>query len=283
MFCLDLTLPTPAENLAGDEALWEACEAGGPEVLRFWESAVPFVVVGYANRVATEVNLPACRERGVPVLRRVTGGGTVVQGPGCLNYSLVLRLDHHSATASITQTNLWIMNRHAAALTELLGRPVRRRGDTDLAIGDRKFSGNAQRRGRQALLFHGTLLLEFDLGLAAALLPMPSRQPDYRVGRSHSDFVMNLGVSAGAVKAALGAAWEAASAEGACLRTLESGRAGRSEPAETTCFTNVRRAEASTPYLGSPVTWLSAPSWPRERVAELVAAKYATPEWNLKF
>ncbi len=283
MFCLDLTLPTPAENLAADEALWAACEAGGGEVLRFWESTTPFVVMGYANRVATEVNLVACRERGVPVLRRVTGGGTVVQGPGCLNYSLILRLDHHPATAGITQTNLWIMNRHAAALTELLGRPVRRRGDTDLAIGDRKFSGNAQRRGRQALLFHGTFLLDLDLGLVPALLPMPSRQPDYRAARSHGDFVMNLGATAGTGKAALAAVWGVAPVGGAGSRTLESGRAGLSEPAETACFTNARRVEASTPCLDSPVTQLSTSVWPRERMAQLAATKYATPEWNLKF
>lgn len=209
MRCLDLSLPTPEENLAADEALWEAVEDGEPEVLRFWESAVPFVVLGYANRAAREVDLEACRARKVPVLRRVTGGGTVVQGPGCLNYTLALRLDHHPATASITGTNLWILHRHAAALGDLLGRPVRRRGDTDLAVGERKFSGNAQRRGRRALLFHGTFLLELDLALVTALLPQPSREPDYRGGRAHCEFLTNLRVPAAAVKAALCALWNA--------------------------------------------------------------------------
>lgn len=209
MRCLDLSLPTPAENLAADEALWEAVEAGGAEVLRFWEAPVPFVVLGYANRAAREVDLATCRARSIPVLRRVTGGGTVVQGPGCLNYTLALRLDHHAATASITGTNLRILNRHAVALTALTGQPVRRRGDTDLAIGERKFSGNAQRRGRRALLYHGSLLLDFDLELITALLPAPSREPDYRAGRAHRDFLMNLHVPAGAVKAALRAVWDA--------------------------------------------------------------------------
>ena len=59
MKVLDLTLPTPAENLACDEALLDAAESGaGGEALRFWESPVHFVVVGYANKVATEVNVP---------------------------------------------------------------------------------------------------------------------------------------------------------------------------------------------------------------------------------
>ena len=52
----DFTLSTPAENLAGDEALLNVCEANGGAALRFWESPVPFVVVGYGNEIAREVN-----------------------------------------------------------------------------------------------------------------------------------------------------------------------------------------------------------------------------------
>ena len=55
---LDLTLPSPTENLACDEALLDWCEEnGGKEVLRFWESPETFVVVGYANKIAVEVNV----------------------------------------------------------------------------------------------------------------------------------------------------------------------------------------------------------------------------------
>lgn len=238
MDCLDLSLPTPEENLAADEALWEAVEAGGPEVLRFWESPVPFVVLGYANRAAREVDLAACRARGVPVLRRCTGGGTVLQGPGCLNYTLALRIEERGPTAGIPGTNLWILNRHANALAALTGQPVRRRGETDLAIGERKFSGNAQRRGRRALLFHGTVLLDLDLALVTALLPAPSREPDYRGGRAHADFLLNLHRPAVAVKEALRRVW------------------GAETPA-------------------------AAPA--RERLAELVAARYGRPEWTFRF
>lgn len=206
----DLTLPTPEENLACDEALLEQCEAGpGGELLRLWEPAQYFVVMGYANRVATEVRLSFCQRRRIPVLRRCTGGGTVLQGPGCLNYSLFLRLDHGDLQRGISATNDFILARHQEALSALLRTPVERQGQTDLAIGGLKFSGNAQRRKKNFLLFHGTFLLDFDIGLVEQALPMPSRQPEYRLSRSHADFLVNLQQPSSLLKAALSQAWQA--------------------------------------------------------------------------
>jgi lipoate---protein ligase len=101
------------------------------------------------------------------------------------------------------------MERHTAALSKLLGRAVEWRGCTDLALDGRKFSGNAQRRARHSLLFHGTFLLNFDLQLVSQVMPQPSRQPEYRAGRAHGDFLVNLGVSADAVRQSLRAVWSA--------------------------------------------------------------------------
>jgi lipoate-protein ligase A len=210
MNCLDLTLPTPAANMACDEALLDACEEeSGGEVLRFWEPRDYFVVAGYSNHVALEVNVAACQREKVGVFRRCSGGGTVLQGPGCLNYSLILKIDGNDALQNIAAANCHIMGRHKDALTALLGRPVRVQGHTDLALGGLKFSGNAQRRKRHALIFHGVFLLNFDLSLMEKYLPMPSRQPDYREGRPHRLFLMNLPVPAAAVKSALRQAWSA--------------------------------------------------------------------------
>ena len=83
------------------------------------------------------------------------------------------------------------------------------RGHTDLAMGGRKFSGNSQRRRKHFLLFHGTFLLNFDLALVGDLLQMPSKEPDYRESRKHSDFLTNIKVSAKNVKAAMQKAWNA--------------------------------------------------------------------------
>jgi len=207
---LDLTLPSPAENLACDEALLDQAEAeGGPGVLRFWESATHFVVLGYANKVREEVDIETCRARGVPILRRCSGGGTVVQGPGCLNYSVILSIGGAAELQSITGANRFVMERNRHALASLLGKAVSIEGHTDLAEDGLKFSGNAQRRKRDWLLFHGTFLLDFDLGLIGEVLLPPPRPPEYRKGRSHGEFLTRLKLVPDAVKSALRQAWGA--------------------------------------------------------------------------
>ena len=207
----DLTLGTPEENLACDEVLLDLCEAGGSdELLRLWALPQYFVVLGYANKSSTEVNLPFCRQYGIPVLRRCTGGGTVLQGPGVLNYSLILRTDGSRPCHTIPATNRFILERHRDALATLACAPVEWRGQTALAIGGLKFAGNAQRRRRHFLLFHGSFLLHLDMSLVEKALPQPSRQPDYRVNRSHADFLINLNVPPHTIKGALAKAWDTA-------------------------------------------------------------------------
>lgn len=209
MQLLDITLRESPANLACEEALAQRCESGGPEVLRFWEPHEVFVVAGYANSLSAEVNLEACRAEGVPVFRRVSGGGTVLQMPGCLNYALILKIYEDGPLSTVSGANRFIMGRNAEALGQLLGREVTVRGHTDLAVDDRKISGNAQRRWKNCLLFHGCLLLAADLSLVSCFLRFPSRQPDYRQDRAHEDFVANLGLETEKVKQALAHTWSA--------------------------------------------------------------------------
>ncbi len=210
MNCCDLSLPSPEENLACDEALLELCEEGlADELLRVWEPARYFVVVGYADKVRSEVNLSFCQQNSIPVLRRCTGGGTVLQGPGCLNFSLILRIDPSGPVENIPATNEFVLKRHQAALAGLLRAPVEKQGYTDLTIGGLKFSGNAQRRKKHFLIYHGSFLLHLDLSLVEKALPLPSREPDYRLHRSHTDFLMNLNVPASMVKTTLFKTWDA--------------------------------------------------------------------------
>jgi lipoate-protein ligase A len=208
---LDLTLPSPAENIALEEALLHRCQLAserGEEdaFLRLWESPRHFVVLGVACRLREEVEVERCHADDVPILRRASGGGTVLQGPGCLNYSLVLPLARWPRLRDVTRSYAEIIGRTAAALG-LAGAGLR--GSSDLALAEWKVGGSAQKRSRDALLFHGTILHAFDLALIPRYLREPERRPAYRGGRCHLDFVANAGGHAAEIRARLAAAWEA--------------------------------------------------------------------------
>jgi lipoate-protein ligase A len=204
---LDLTLPAAADNLALDEALLLRAESGdADEVLRVWEWHEPAVVLGSACRLAEDVDVAACEADGVPILRRSSGGGTVLLGSGCLLFSLVLRYDRDPALGEIRSSYALILDRLAQAL-DVEG--IVAAGTSDLALAGRKFSGNAQQRKRHFLLHHGSLLYAFDLSRVSRYLRQPPRAPEYRAGREHVDFLMNLPLSVGEMKRRLRAAWGA--------------------------------------------------------------------------
>src|SRR5688572_8857164 len=95
------------------------------------------------------------------------------------------------ALEQIRSSYAWIMTRLADALKKW-APAISPAGISDLAIDDRKCSGNSQQRKRAAILHHGTLLYDFDIARAARYLRMPDRQPEYRRGRSHAEFLTNV-------------------------------------------------------------------------------------------
>jgi lipoate---protein ligase len=208
MHYLDLTLPTLAENLALDEALLLRAEEGGPEVLRVWQWPTPAVVLGAGGILADDVDEARCRADDVPILRRASGGGTVLLGPGCLIYSVVLAFARDPALGELFPSYGYVLERVIEA-AGMLGAALDIEGASDLALGGRKISGNAQQRKRTHLLHHGTLLHAFDAAAVAAYLKAPARQPVYRRLRSHGDFLTNLPAGADPLKQALRVAWQA--------------------------------------------------------------------------
>jgi len=197
---MDPSTNDPSEQLRLDEQLLEQ----GRAVLRVWESDRECVVLGYAGSLDRDVDLDECERTATPVLRRCSGGGAVVLGPGCLNYSLVLPLAWETRWHDVQYSFVWSMDRMCRALA--LPR-LQREGDSDLAIEQRKVSGNAQRRTQRAILQHGTLLYDFDARRAEQFLKPPHREPRYRAGRSHRDFLGNLPLTADEISKRLVTAW----------------------------------------------------------------------------
>jgi lipoate-protein ligase A len=181
--------PTVAENLAFDEALARSASTTDRHVLRFWWGGPPpAIVMGSNERAEQVIDSAACTRLGVDVLKRCTGGGTVLQTSGVLNYSLI--------TPAPAHLNLKAAFRQGAdlvcAILATFGVSGVAQGTSDVAVGDRKISGNAQARRWRALLVHGTLLVDFDFDLAETVLLHPPREPEYRRGRGQRDFLTTL-------------------------------------------------------------------------------------------
>jgi len=253
-----VTLPSVEQNLALDEALLELAHEGlaTTACVRTWMAAEPVVVLGSSSRVDEELDSLVCEAAGVRVVRRPSGGATVVLGPGCLMWSVIT--PHPAGVPAVEAIHAAMLDPLAAAINAALpavahhaGRRVARRGTSDLAISEpegsertrgdsddvpeRKVSGNALRVRRHGVLYHGTLLDSFDLSLVAKVLRHPPREPDYRSRRSHSDFLTNLNLGREALEKIVRAAFNA---------------------------TIVERA------------------WPSDRVARLVAERYAAKDWT---
>ena len=210
MKLLKLTLETMVGNIALDEALLEAAEAdeGSPELLRIWEPQATAVVVGRSSPVEKEVNLEFCQANDIEVFRRCSGGQSIVTGPGCLMYAVVLDYRKRPELRMLEKAHRFVMGQMAAALNSI-SIDAKLEGTSDLTLGGRKFSGNALRCKRSWLVYHGTMICDFDIDLIAACLGDPIRQPDYRQRRSHQDFLTQLPTSVELLSAAIAEQWNA--------------------------------------------------------------------------
>lgn len=155
-----------------------------------------------------EVNQEFCRAHNIEYLRRSSGGASVVIGPGCLMYAVVLDYRIRPELKMLDQAHQYVMQKMLNAIQQC-GVNVRFQGTCDLTLDGRKFSGNSLRCQRNSFLYHGTLLYDFDLNLVQQCLGTPPRQPEYREGRSHQDFVTNLPVSKEQLVTALVSSWNA--------------------------------------------------------------------------
>lgn len=137
--------PTVEMNLAVDEELAQCATSTGRRILRLWWGGNATAVLGCGDNPEKFLDLDGCKRRGVGWVKRITGGGTVIQTPGVFNYSY-----------TAPDNGCWDMSKMfwsgAKLVTKTLaqfGVSAQQRGISNVAIDDLKISGNAQARKRQ--------------------------------------------------------------------------------------------------------------------------------------
>jgi lipoate-protein ligase A len=175
-------------NMGIDEALLGSVSRGeSPPTLRLYRWTPPCVTIGYFQSLEAEVDIEACRERGVDAVRRLTGGGAVFHDDE-ITYSLVIPLGHELAlrdSGDVLASYRSICAGLVRGLAEL-GAEASFEPINDIAVGGRKVSGNAQTRRRGCLLQHGTVLLGLDSELMFTLLRIPAEKLKGRAAEARS-------------------------------------------------------------------------------------------------
>jgi lipoate-protein ligase A len=124
------------------------------DVFLLWQNS-PAVIVGNFQNICREVHVETLQRLGIPVVRRMSGGGTVYHDLGNVNYTYITRQDGPLDYDLCLQPVIDALND--------IGIPARKNRTCDIAIGDQKISGSAQRSAGGRLLHHGTLLFQSDL------------------------------------------------------------------------------------------------------------------------
>lgn len=179
VLCVDSGLLSGADNVALDRrALARHGQGNQPALLRFWRSQ-PTASLGARQALDRELRLDFCREHGIAVVRRSSGGGAVYLDERQLGYSLVVARPWFGSNAPLSA----VMERFAAGIAlglDWLGIATRYKRPNDLEVGGRKISSFFVASSGSSLLLHGTVLLAADIKtmLQALRVPTEKLSPD---------------------------------------------------------------------------------------------------------
>ena len=162
-----------AEGLAVDDTLPQSVDKhGSPPILHLY-NFVPSVIVGKYQDIEAALKLEKCRENGIEYNRRSTGGGTVIMGPEIVALGLGINVDYPGLGAGvggIFETLARVLGR---AMSEI-GIASHFQPKNDLEVGGKKIAGlSAASETEKSLLFHTSLLVDFDIPLMTDIMNTP--------------------------------------------------------------------------------------------------------------
>jgi lipoate-protein ligase A len=187
---IDTGLRPAAQNIALNRALLEARQADEiSSTLRFLRFT-PSALLGYHQSAEQELNLDYCRAHGVTVQRRITGGGAIYFDETQLGWELYLH-KRELGTADMQRISQRICHAAATAISAL-GVEARFRPRNDIEVDGRKISGTGGAFDGDALMYQGTLLIEFDVAKMMRVLRIPAEKLSDKAIASARDRVANL-------------------------------------------------------------------------------------------
>ena len=163
---IDTDLAHPYYVTAADDAISIAVSKNkAPSTLHFYRRYPPAVSIGRMKSIK-EINLEECRKRGIMIVRRKSGGGTIYTDEGCLIYGLIFK-PHTMNPLKIFEM---VCNSIRSALKDL-GFNANYKKPNDVLVNGKKVSGSALLVREGVVLVHGTILVNSDLDVMRKVLP----------------------------------------------------------------------------------------------------------------
>jgi len=170
---LDTGVRPAFENMALDRTLLESCQGGAPNTLRFLRFK-PSALVGYHQSVSQELDVEFCRAHGIEISRRITGGGALYCDEGQFGWELFVhrRTFHTADMLAIAREICGVVVEGLRSLrVDAAFRPR-----NDIEVHGRKIGGTGGAFDGDALLYQGTVLVDFDIERMLKVLRIPKEK-----------------------------------------------------------------------------------------------------------
>ncbi len=247
---IDFDLVDPPTSGALAEAMLIARSEGKcPDTLFLYRRKPPAVSIGYFQAVKNTVDLEACRELGIEVSRRITGGGAIYSDENGIIYSIVVSEDNPKIPKNILES-YEVLCRGLVEALKMLGLEAVFQPVNDVLVGGRKISGSSQTRRRGVVLHHGTLLVKADIETMKRVLKIPQEKLSDKEAKSLEERVTSL-------EQILGRSLSMEEVKEAVKRGFEKALGIKLKEGELTLYE-------------------------KELVKRLIKEKYSRDEWNLK-
>jgi lipoate---protein ligase len=154
-----------------------------------WSPDKKYIVLGASNCLEESLIIENVIEDNIPILKRPSGGQTVLLSPDNLILSIVFtgRKKVHSKELFYKINSILISALEEAGLTNLSNS-----GISDISISGKKLSGSAIYKSSEKLLYHVVINTGEPSSTFERYLKHPVREPQYRNGRKHKDFITSL-------------------------------------------------------------------------------------------
>ncbi len=164
-------------------------ESASPYEYCIWRPDSVYIVLGRSNDLHTSVYTREVINDNIKVVKRMSGGESVLISPNMAVFSLKIKLQKLENPNKIFQT----INQSLISSLKLIGiNDLHSKGISDISIGNKKIMGSSMYLNNKEFFYHAVLNINEDIGLISKYLKHPKKEPTYREKRNHEDFVTSL-------------------------------------------------------------------------------------------